>query len=142
MAPILVNFSLTPEQAETVMEVLTGLNQTTNNPKIRSVTRFLLRNVKQDVWAKSHATALLITLLSKKTSQVGIHENSSLRSYLRLTTDAIKFEVPKWCSSVLLKVCKDGNLGRPKDLVTTKKIITAKPTKVKDLVKLILNEVP
>ena len=48
--------------------------------------------------------------------------------------------VPKWCNTVLIKTSKDGNLGQPKNLITSKIIAAKKPTKVKDLVKIVINE--
>nr|WP_286942916.1 hypothetical protein [Allomuricauda sp.] len=140
MTPVTINFNLTQEQAETVMEVLSTISQSTNNKKVRAVTKHLLQNVKKDVWSKHYTTKLMIDLLTKKTGKIGIHENSSLKNYLQLNAHTMTYFVPKWCNTVLIKTSKDGNLGQPKNLITSKIIAAKKPTKVKDLVKIVINE--
>lgn len=140
MAEIEISFKLEEEKAKVFLKVLSNVGQNTTNTTVRQVMKHLHQNIKKDVWAEDYTESLLIAKLTKETGVIGIHKNSSLKNYIRLSNHAMIHYVPNWCNMVLKKVAVAGNLGKPPKKITPQQ--TVKTKKVSDLIKLIINALP
>ena len=140
MEEITINFSLKKEKAKVVLKGLNTVGQNTNNASIRQVMKYLHQNIKKDIWADNYIELLLIAKLTKETGVLGIHKNSSLKGYIRLSNHAMVHLLPRWCNSILKKVAIEGKLGKPSKKIKPEETVKAK--KVSDLIKLITNALP
>ena len=140
MGKIEISFTLKEEKAKVVLKVLSTVGQNTNNTTIQQVMKYLHQNIKKDIWADNYIELLLTAKLTKETGVLGIHKNSSLKNYVRLSHHAMVYVLPRWCNAILKKVAIEGQLGKPPKSIKPQETVKAK--KVSDLIKLITNALP